>query len=53
VTEEGLEWAENLFAAGAVLAGYNYAIEKSGLGVAAVSGNNAVRNAIDYIKEVT
>ncbi len=52
VTEDGLEWAENLFAAGAVLAGYNYAIEKSGLGVAAVSGNNAVRNAIDYLKEV-
>ncbi|MHA2023444.1 MAG: anaerobic glycerol-3-phosphate dehydrogenase subunit GlpB, partial [Candidatus Thorarchaeota archaeon] len=29
VTEDGTEWAENLYAAGAVLAGYNYSIEKS------------------------
>lgn len=52
VTEEGTEWAENLFAAGAVLAGYNYSIEKSGLGVAATSGYNAVKNIIELIKEV-
>ena len=51
VTEEGLEWAENLFAAGAILAGYNYAVEKSGLGVAATSAFNAVKNVIELIKE--
>ncbi|MFW9844045.1 MAG: anaerobic glycerol-3-phosphate dehydrogenase subunit GlpB, partial [Candidatus Thorarchaeota archaeon] len=43
VTEEGIEWAENLFAAGAILAGYNYSVEKSGLGVAATSGYNAAK----------
>ena len=53
VDEEGVEWAENLFAAGAVLAGYNYSVEKSGLGVAATSGYNAARCAIDLIKEVS
>ena len=52
VTEEGTEWAENLYAAGAVLAGYNYSIEKSGLGVAATSGYNAAMNIIALIKEV-
>jgi len=52
VTAEGIEWAENLFAAGAILAGYNYAIEKSGFGVAATSGFNAAKNAIGIIKEV-
>ncbi|TFG98027.1 anaerobic glycerol-3-phosphate dehydrogenase subunit B [Candidatus Thorarchaeota archaeon] len=52
VTEEGLEWAENLFAAGAILAGYNYSVEKSGLGVAATSGYSAAKNAIELIKEV-
>ncbi|TFH05250.1 MAG: anaerobic glycerol-3-phosphate dehydrogenase subunit B [Candidatus Thorarchaeota archaeon] len=52
VTEDGLEWAENLFAAGAILAGYNYAVEKSGLGVAATSGFNAAKNVIELIKEV-
>lgn len=51
VDEEGLEWAENLFAAGAILAGYNYSVEKSGLGVAATSGYNAVKNAIEFVKE--
>ena len=52
VTEDGTEWAENLYAAGAVLAGYNYSIEKSGLGVAATSAYNAVKNIIERIKEV-
>jgi glycerol-3-phosphate dehydrogenase subunit B len=52
VTDEGLEWAENLYAAGAILAGYNYSVEKSGLGVAATSGYNAAKNAIGFIKEV-
>ena len=52
VTEEGLEWAENLFAAGSILAGYNYSVEKSGLGVAATSGYNAAKNIIEFIKEV-
>ncbi|MGY5872024.1 MAG: anaerobic glycerol-3-phosphate dehydrogenase subunit GlpB [Candidatus Thorarchaeota archaeon] len=52
VIEEGTEWAVNLFAAGAVLAGYNYSIEKSGLGVAATSGFNAAKNIVALIKEV-
>jgi len=52
VTEAGTEWALNLFAAGAVLAGYNYSIEKSGLGVAATSGYNAAKNIVALIKEV-
>ena len=52
VTEEGLEWAENLYAAGSILAGYNYSVEKSGLGVAATSAYNAVKNVIEYVKEV-
>ena len=52
VDEDGLEWAKNLFAAGAVLAGYNYSVEKSGLGVAATSGYSAAKNAIEFIKEV-
>jgi glycerol-3-phosphate dehydrogenase subunit B len=53
VNEDGVEWASNLFSAGAVLAGYDYSIEKSGLGVAAISGFSAAKNAIDFIKEVT
>lgn len=53
VKEDGVEWAPNLFSAGAVLAGYDYSIEKSGLGVAAMSGLSAAKNAIDFIKEVT
>ncbi|MGY5858077.1 MAG: anaerobic glycerol-3-phosphate dehydrogenase subunit GlpB [Candidatus Thorarchaeota archaeon] len=52
VTEEGTEWATNLFAAGSILAGYNYSIEKSGLGVAATSGYNAAKNIVAFIKEV-
>jgi len=51
IREDGLEWAENVFAAGAVLAGYKYSVEKSGLGVALTSGYGAARSAIDCIKE--
>ena len=53
VKEDGIEWAPNLFSAGAVLAGYDYSIEKSGLGVAAMSGFSAAKNAINFIKEVS
>jgi anaerobic glycerol-3-phosphate dehydrogenase len=42
-----------LFSAGAVLAGYDYSLEKSGLGVAAMSGYSAAKNAIDFIEEVS
>ncbi|MHA3964360.1 MAG: anaerobic glycerol-3-phosphate dehydrogenase subunit GlpB [Candidatus Thorarchaeota archaeon SMTZ1-45] len=52
VREDGVEWASNLFAAGSILAGYDYSTEKSGLGVAATSGYSAARSAIDFIKEV-
>ncbi len=45
--------AHNLFAAGSILAGYNYATEKSGLGVALVSGHIAGSNAAHMAKEVT
>ncbi|MFW9792928.1 MAG: FAD-binding protein, partial [Candidatus Thorarchaeota archaeon] len=50
VNEDGVEWASNLFSAGVILAGYDYSIEKSGLGVAAVSGFSAAKNAIDFVK---
>ncbi len=53
VGEDGLEWASNLFAAGSILAGYDYSSEKSGLGVAAVSGYSVAKNVLDYIGEVT
>jgi glycerol-3-phosphate dehydrogenase subunit B len=52
VQEDGVEWASNLFVAGSVLAGYDYSIEKSGLGVAATSGYSAAKSAINFIKEV-
>jgi len=52
VNEDGVEWAKNLFAAGSILAGYNYSVEKSGLGVAATSGYSAAKNVIEIIKEV-
>jgi glycerol-3-phosphate dehydrogenase subunit B len=52
VREDGVEWARNLFAAGSVLAGYDYSTEKSGLGVAATTGYSAAKSAIDFIKEV-
>ncbi|TFG29938.1 anaerobic glycerol-3-phosphate dehydrogenase subunit B [Candidatus Thorarchaeota archaeon] len=51
INEDGIEWAENLFAAGAILAGYNYSVEKSGLGVAITTGYYAAQNAIALVKE--
>jgi glycerol-3-phosphate dehydrogenase subunit B len=50
IQEDGLEWADNLFAAGAVLAGYDYSVEKCGLGVALTSGYGAAKSALNYIK---
>ncbi|MFW9961475.1 MAG: anaerobic glycerol-3-phosphate dehydrogenase subunit GlpB [Candidatus Thorarchaeota archaeon] len=52
IREDGLEWAKNVFAAGAVLAGYNYSVEKSGLGVALTSGYGAAKSAIACIEGV-
>ncbi|MFX1604787.1 MAG: anaerobic glycerol-3-phosphate dehydrogenase subunit GlpB [Promethearchaeota archaeon] len=52
VQEDGMEWASNLFTAGSVLAGYNYSIEKSGLGIAATSGYSAAKSAISYLKDM-
>ncbi len=43
---------ENLFCAGAILAGYNYQTEKSGLGVALVTGHTAGTYAARETKEV-
>ena len=53
IKEEGVEWARNLYAAGSVLAGYNYSVEKSGLGVALTSGYSAAQSVISYLKEVS
>jgi glycerol-3-phosphate dehydrogenase subunit B len=53
IQEDGVEWTRNLFAAGSVLAGYNYSVEKSGLGVALTSGFSAAHSAISYIEEVS
>jgi glycerol-3-phosphate dehydrogenase subunit B len=52
IKEDGLEWAPNLFAAGSVLAGYNYSVEKSGLGVALTSGFSAALDASNHVTEV-
>ena len=52
VQEDGVEWAPNLFVAGAVLAGYDYSTEKSGLGVAATSGYLAAKSAMSFLEEV-
>jgi glycerol-3-phosphate dehydrogenase subunit B len=53
ITGAEVHAAENLYAAGSVLAGYNYPAEKSGLGVAIVTGYMASRNAVDYVKGVS
>ena len=52
VQEDGVEWSSNLFAAGSILAGYDYSSEKSGLGVAATTGYIAIRKAMDFLKGV-
>ncbi len=53
ITGEEVHAAENLYAAGSILAGYNYPAEKSGLGVAIVTGYTASHNAVDYVKGVS
>ncbi|NWF95463.1 MAG: anaerobic glycerol-3-phosphate dehydrogenase subunit B [Candidatus Thorarchaeota archaeon] len=45
VNPDGTVVAHNLFAAGALLSGYNYSSEKSGLGVAMVTGRRAGLNS--------
>jgi glycerol-3-phosphate dehydrogenase subunit B len=52
VGADGSPVAQNLLAAGSVLAGYNYAVEKSGLGVALATGFAAGTNAAAYVKGV-
>ncbi len=47
----GIIFAENLFCAGGVLSGHNYPLEKSGLGVALLSGHAAGRIAAEYVEE--
>ncbi len=51
IKEDGTEWAENLFASGSILAGYNYSVEKSGLGVATTTGFHSAKSITNYIKE--
>lgn len=46
-------FAENLFASGAILSGYNYSTEKSGLGVALVTGHATGENAVSYVRGVS
>ena len=53
ITEKEVHAAKNLYAAGSIIAGYNYSAEKSGLGVAIVTGYMASRNAVDYVKGVS
>jgi glycerol-3-phosphate dehydrogenase subunit B len=50
VTNDGVHYAENLFCAGSILAGYNYTTEKSGLGVALVTGHIAGRNSVKRVQ---
>jgi len=51
VNPDGLVAAENLFAAGSILAGYNYAMEKNGLGVALATGYYAGETAASKAME--
>jgi glycerol-3-phosphate dehydrogenase subunit B len=52
VAQDGIHYAENLYCAGSILAGYNYAAEKSGLGVALVTGYSAGNNCVEGMKGV-
>ncbi|MGY5876783.1 MAG: anaerobic glycerol-3-phosphate dehydrogenase subunit GlpB [Candidatus Thorarchaeota archaeon] len=52
VNHDGNQFANNLFCAGSLLASYNYAAEKSGLGVALVTGLQAGKNAANSTREV-
>ena len=47
---DGKRYAENLFCAGAILAGHNWPLEKSGLGVALVTGHAAGNAVIEEVK---
>ncbi|MHA2423892.1 MAG: anaerobic glycerol-3-phosphate dehydrogenase subunit GlpB [Candidatus Thorarchaeota archaeon] len=47
----GEPFASNLYAAGSILCGYNYHIEKSGLGIALVTGRVAGMHASGFVKE--
>ncbi len=49
----GKAYATNLFAAGSVLSGYNYHVEKSGLGVALATGRAVGKYATESTKEVS
>jgi glycerol-3-phosphate dehydrogenase subunit B len=51
VSQDGDVTAENLFAAGSILAGYNYAMEKNGLGVALTTGYFAGETSARVAKE--
>ncbi|NHJ13879.1 MAG: anaerobic glycerol-3-phosphate dehydrogenase subunit B [Candidatus Thorarchaeota archaeon] len=53
INKEGEPTFTNLFAAGSVIAGYNYAAEKSGLGVSLVTGRAAGQFAAGMIKGMT
>ncbi len=52
VKNDGHQFADNLFCAGSLLASYNYAAEKSGLGVALVTGLEAGKNAANAVRMV-
>ena len=51
IDSSGSIFAENLFCAGGVLSGHNYPVEKSGLGVALLSGHIAGGIAAEYVQE--
>ncbi|MHA1637157.1 MAG: hypothetical protein ACTSUB_04000, partial [Candidatus Thorarchaeota archaeon] len=51
IRTSGEPFAENLFAGGSVLSGYDFATEKSGLGVALVTGFVAGSNVASFIQE--
>jgi glycerol-3-phosphate dehydrogenase subunit B len=52
VAKDGVHFAENLFCAGSILAGYSYSVEKSGLGVALATGYTAGQNSVSSMKGV-
>ena len=49
----GKTYATNLYAAGSILCGYNYHVEKSGLGVALATGRAVGKYATESTKEVS
>jgi len=50
LNERGEVFCDNLFACGSILSGYDYATEKSGLGVCAVTGLIAAKKAGECVK---